>query len=186
MRQLRYFRGVERSSAEVGTAMLGLASKSEEIGGIVGTITGIAEQTNLLALNAAIEAARAGDQGRGFAVVAEEARKLAEESQNAARSIASLITEIQAETSRAVDVVEDGAVRSQAGANTVLEARGAFEAIGEAVDEVTTRIDQIAAGAQEIAAEAERVQADVGEIAAVAEQSSASSEQVSASTQQTS
>src|SRR3712207_7453556 len=51
----------------------------------------IAEQTNLLALNAAIEAARAGDQGRGFAVVAEEVRKLAEESQRAAASIADLI-----------------------------------------------------------------------------------------------
>src|SRR3712207_9493194 len=68
----------------------------------------IAEQTNLLALNAAIEAARAGEQGRGFAVVAEEVRKLAEESQEAAASIAALVDEIQAENVQAVGVVEVG------------------------------------------------------------------------------
>ena len=66
------------------SAIRALGARSEQIGGIVETITGIAEQTNLLALNAAIEAARAGEQGRGFAVVAEEVRKLAEESQSAA------------------------------------------------------------------------------------------------------
>ena len=68
----------------VTDAIRELGVKSEQIGGIVDTITGIADQTNLLALNAAIEAARAGEQGRGFAVVAEEVRKLAEESQAAA------------------------------------------------------------------------------------------------------
>jgi methyl-accepting chemotaxis protein len=72
-------REVERSSAQVGMAMLGLATKSEQIGGIVDTITGIAEQTNLLALNAAIEAARAGEQGRGFTVVAEQSSASAQQ-----------------------------------------------------------------------------------------------------------
>ena len=57
-----------------------LGKRSEEIGEIVGVITGISDQTNLLALNAAIEAARAGEQGRGFAVVAEEVKNLAEDS----------------------------------------------------------------------------------------------------------
>ena len=79
---------VRESSGQVSDAIGALAAKSEQIGGIVETITGIADQTNLLALNAAIEAARAGEQGRGFAVVAEEVRKLAEESQQAAATIA--------------------------------------------------------------------------------------------------
>ena len=82
------------------------ATKSDQIGGIVGTITGLADQTNLLALNAAIEAARAGEQGRGFAVVAEEVRKLAEQSQAASTTIAGLITEIQTDTEQVVGVVE--------------------------------------------------------------------------------
>ena len=133
-------REVERSSAQVGTAMNGLATKSEEIGGIVATITGIAEQTNLLALNAAIEAARAGEQGKGFAVVAEEVRKLAEESQSAAGQISTLIEEIQAETNNVVFVVEEGGRRTADGVATVEQTREAFEAIGSAVADVTGRV----------------------------------------------
>jgi len=165
-------RAVRESSGAVSGAISGLASKSEQIGGIVATITGIAGQTNLLALNAAIEAARAGEQGRGFAVVAEEVRKLAEESQQAAATIAGLIEEIQGETQNVVAVVADGARRTEDGATTVAAAREAFEAIGRAVDEMRERIRQI-------------VEA-TAEVASVAEQTSASTEQVSASTEVTS
>jgi methyl-accepting chemotaxis protein len=177
---------VRSASAEATNAIRQLGDKSQEIGGIVDTIGGIAEQTNLLALNAAIEAARAGDQGRGFAVVADEVRKLAEESQQAAASISSLIREIQAETGRAVTVVEDGAARTAQGAATVERARDAFERIGGSVDDVTARISQIAAGVQEIAASSAETGRRISEIAAVAEQSSASAQEVSASTEQTS
>ena len=162
---------VQATSEQVSAAIRDLATKSSEIGGIVTTITGIAEQTNLLALNAAIEAARAGDQGRGFAVVAEEVRKLAEEAQGAAGQIATIITEIQSDTQRVVDVVAESGTRTEAGVAAVASTREAFEAIGGSIVQVTEQIDRIA----ELTTQ----------VAEVAESASAAAEQVSASTQQT-
>jgi methyl-accepting chemotaxis protein len=177
---------VRESSSAVTSAIAELAEKSERIGGIVETITGIAGQTNLLALNAAIEAARAGEQGRGFAVVAEEVRKLAEESQQAASSIAELIAEIQSETQRTVEVVEDGARKSNEGVEIVEQTREAFRQIGGSVEGVTSRVEQIASAAQQIASSATSMQSNMTEVAAVSQQSSASAEEVSASTEETS
>jgi methyl-accepting chemotaxis protein len=177
---------VKESSAEVSEAIRSLGDKSAHIGGIVSTITGIAQQTNLLALNAAIEAARAGEQGRGFAVVAEEVRKLAEESQQAAASIGSLIQEIQKETARAVDVVENGARRTEEGVATVEQARSSFLRIGGSVEDMNGRVDQIAAAVQQIAASSQKMQQSMNDVAALAEQSSAATEEVSASTEETS
>ena len=177
---------VRDSSEGVTAAIRELASKSEQIGAIVATITGIAEQTNLLALNAAIEAARAGEQGRGFAVVAEEVRKLAEESQSAAHEISGLIGAIQDETTKAVRVVEEGARKTADGASVVEQTREAFLSIGQAVDDMAARVEQIAAAAHQITASATSMQENINEVASVAEQSSATTEEVSASTEETS
>ncbi|HVW88413.1 MAG TPA: globin-coupled sensor protein [Gaiellaceae bacterium] len=163
---------VSESSSAVGDAMSQLAGRSEQIGGIVETITSIAGQTNLLALNAAIEAARAGEQGRGFAVVADEVRKLAEESQQAAATIASLIGEIQDDTRRTVELVTSGRRRSEEGVAVTDEARDAFVSIGESIAQVTSQIAEIATA--------------VFDVASVAEESSASTQEVAASTHETS
>jgi methyl-accepting chemotaxis protein len=173
-------------TGEVVVSMGDLSRKSDEIGGIVDTITGIAGQTNLLALNAAIEAARAGEQGRGFAVVAEQVRKLAEESQDAAASIASLVEEIQADAGRTSATIGRANEQIEVCTATSAESTEAFSRITGSVTDVHARIDQIAVVMDEIAHSADRVREDVAEVAAVAEQSSASSEQVSASTEETS
>jgi methyl-accepting chemotaxis protein len=173
-------------SAAVTEAMRGLGAKSDQIGGIVSTITGIAEQTNLLALNAAIEAARAGEQGRGFAVVAEEVRKLAEESQQAAASISGLVEEIQRDTGAAVAAVDAGGDQIEEGVQTVEAARESFLRIGTSVEDMNARVGEIAAAVGEISERAGRMEENMAEVVSVAEQSSASTEQVSASTEQTS
>jgi Methyl-accepting chemotaxis protein (MCP) signalling domain/Protoglobin len=171
---------VREASSVVSSVMAGLAAKSDEIGGIVETISGIAGQTNLLALNAAIEAARAGDQGRGFSVVAEEVRRLAEQSREAAEKIAELITEIQAETGSAVSAVGDSGAQIDSGAEIVARARESFAAISERVKDISGRIDQIVASTTEVASVAEQSSAAAQEMSASTEQTSASTEEVAA------
>lgn len=79
----------------------------QSINTIIKVITEIAEQTNLLSLNANIEAARAGALGRGFAVVADEIRRLAEQSNEAANKISSIIYQIQNKTTDTVVSVKE-------------------------------------------------------------------------------
>ncbi len=179
-------RAVQQSTAEITATIRELGAMSDQIGGIVDTITEIAEQTNLLALNAAIEAARAGEQGRGFAVVAEEVRKLAEESQTAAASIGTLIGQIQAGTGKAVEVVADGSRQTDESVETVDQAREAFVRIDSSVEDMSERVDRIAIALQSFVTSSADMQKSLEQALAVAEQSSASAEEVSATTEQTS
>ena len=175
---------VRESTTAVTDAIRQLAVKSDQIGGIIETITGIAAQTNLLALNAAIEAARAGEQGRGFAVVAEEVRKLAEESQGSATTIAGLIEQIQAETMRTVELVEHGAERAEESTATVEAARVAFQQIGSSVEDMRARVDAIGRLTVEVAAVAEQSSAATEEVSATTEETSASTQEIAASAQE--
>jgi methyl-accepting chemotaxis protein len=178
--------GVQASTTQITETISELGGMSDQIGGIVDTITAIAEQTNLLALNAAIEAARAGEQGRGFAVVAEEVRKLAEESQQAAASIGALVAQIQAGTGKAVQVVTDGSRQTDQSVETVEQARASFERIDSGVQDMTERVERIATALRSFVSSGSEMQTSLEEVLSVAEQSSASAEEVSATTEQTS
>ncbi|KYZ77992.1 chemotaxis protein [Anaerosporomusa subterranea] len=168
-----------------------LGERSKEIGQIVDAISGIAGQTNLLALNAAIEAARAGEQGRGFAVVADEVRKLAEQSQEAAKQIAELIGGIQGETDKAVSAMNDGTREVKVGAEVVNAAGQAFQEIvalvtqvSDQIKDISTAIEQMAIGSQQIVTAVNRIDGLSKKASGEAETVSAATEEQSASMQE--
>jgi methyl-accepting chemotaxis protein len=179
-------RAVRDDAGAMTEAIARLAEMSERIGGITETIAALADQTNLLALNAAIEAARAGEHGRGFAVVAEEVRRLADQSQDAAGSISTLVDDVRDQTVKATEVAMAGVERTKTSAAVVDQAREAFGRIGDQVEAVARRAHEISAVVDRVAGDAERISAGIAEVGSVAESASASSEQVAASTHETS
>jgi len=168
-------------SAQVVTT---LGTRSKEIGEIVDTISGIAGQTNLLALNAAIEAARAGEQGRGFAVVAEEVRKLAEQSQDAAKKIATLISEIQGDTDNAVVAMSEGTREVKIGTEVVTNAGHAFGEIAALVTDVSNQVKEISAALQQMESGSQQIITSVKEIDGLSKNAAGEAQTVSAATEE--
>lgn len=175
---------IEKAVSNSAEVVAKLGERSKQIGTIVDTIAGIAGQTNLLALNAAIEAARAGEQGRGFAVVAEEVRKLAEQSQDAAKQIAELIGEIQRDTDQAVVTMNQGTKEVSTGTQVVINAGHSFIAIAKLVETVAQQTKGIASTINEMASGTERIVGSVQEIDTMSKNVSDEAQNVSAATEE--
>jgi len=155
-----------------------LGKSSDQIGEIIGVIDDIADQTNLLALNAAIEAARAGEQGRGFAVVADEVRKLAERTTKATKEIAGMIKKIQVDTKGAVDSMDEGTKKVDAGIVLADKAGASLREIVGISQRVTDMVNQIAAASEEQSSASEQISKNVEGISSVTNESATGVQQI--------
>lgn len=166
---------VVRKSAETVQA---LGRSSDQIGEIVQVIDDIADQTNLLALNAAIEAARAGEQGRGFAVVADEVRKLAERTTKATKEIATMIKQIQKDTSGAVVSMQQGTEEVEAGKALAEKAGSSLQEIIHGAEKVVDIVTQVAAASEEQSRASEQISKNIESISSVTQQSASGIQQI--------
>jgi methyl-accepting chemotaxis protein len=139
-----------------------LQTVGRQVGDIVSMIGSIAGQTNLLALNATIEAARAGEAGRGFAVVAQEVKNLANQTQNATKSVEDKIAAFERALNHAAE--QTGAI-----AGIIAQVDTSAVDVEQRVRDQSVASENIAVSVAEISATTSHLSSILGELRATSQ-----------------
>ena len=172
---------IATSSKEVSIIINELDYSSKKIGDIIKIITTISEQTNLLALNAAIEAARAGEAGKGFNVVSDEIRKLADQSNTAAKEISLLVRENQLKSASAVSSVDQVEKKVSLGVSKASEVGESIHNIIKNIQDITIEIEQIDNANEQQLQGTKEIENAISNIAVNSNEIAGSTENISAS-----
>jgi methyl-accepting chemotaxis protein len=140
---------IQNQMEAVANTIVRLSEQSQQIGGIIATVTDVADQSNLLAVNAAIEAAKAGEQGKGFAVVAQEIKSLAQQSKQATIQVRNILSDIQKAISSAVMATEKSSKAVDAGVKQSTQAGEAIKNLAETSSKAVDAGTQIVASSQQ-------------------------------------
>ncbi len=173
-----------KMSKQIKSDINNLNDKAKNIRKIVEVIDAISGQTSLLSLNASIEAARAGEAGKGFSVVAEEVRNLADQTNDATKTISKIVKEIFEETQNAVTEVSKADSIYQEQEKSVHEVDNGFAKIREAINGIMLEIKRYQNTMDDIDNYKEIAVEQILHIAAIAEESAASTEEVTAVTEE--
>lgn len=155
------------------------ANNSLTIGKISNVISDIANQINLLSLNASIESARAGEFGRGFAVIANEIRNLAEQSKNSVEEIKKIISNIQEETERTMEIAQEAEHVLLLQENAVKETTDSYLSINQNVEQLVVNLQYITTAIEDIEESRVSTLGAIESISAVLEEIAASTNTVS-------
>lgn len=129
---------IQNQMEAVANTIVRLSEQSQQIGGIIASVTDVADQSNLLAVNASIEAAKAGEHGKGFAVVAQEIKSLAQQSKQSTIQVRNILNDVQKATSAAVMATEQ---TSKAVENGVKQSNQAGDAIKKLADSTNKAVE---------------------------------------------
>lgn len=167
--------GIKDQVDVIGSHMLDLDRKFQEIGAILDLIREFAEQTNILSINATIEAAGAGAAGKRFAVVADEIQRLADRVGGGAREIFQLIDEIREAASATVMATEEGKRSVDSGARQFHEVLMTFKQIAARSSITTEAAREIELSTKQQTSAVEQVSVAIGGVGRAARDSQESS-----------
>lgn len=175
---------IHASTDECKQIIMNLGKESNEIIGIIKTITNISGQTNILALNASIEAARAGEHGKGFAVVAGEIQNLAEETRTAVESIGTIIRGVVKNTEAAVVAMEKNELYARRGTEIIKKANESSARITSFNEELAAKIHDIDSTAEIIRQRSGELSDSMKQMSNHTQQNCDTAEHVSSDTQE--
>ena len=140
---LRVMKDLSENIKDTADTIHILKDNSLKVNEVINVINKISKQTQILALNASIEAARAGESGRGFSVVAEEITKLAIETEEATKSIAGVIKDLNDQTDSVVMYSEKINEKVDISRDRVEESIESFKEIDKDMIEISTSMRSI-------------------------------------------
>ena len=154
---------------------------AEQIKTAATAITAIASETSLLSLNASIEAARAGEAGAGFSVVASSIQSLANQADQSAKEIQSVIENIIKTSEKNVALANKIKQAVEQEDIVLTDVSHSFEIVNENVKETAVVMSNICDKATTLDQAKNTVLEEIMTLSAISEENAASCQETSAS-----